>query len=77
MSAPSDGDSAGPRSGPFIAAAIAGQHEGERFLRRLDCCSDPDALYHALINAFVAGDAGQPKLRGFARALQKAAERAA
>lgn len=72
MSAVSEGDSTGPRSGPFIAAVIGGQAEGERFLRRLDCCSPPDALFAAIVAAFDEHDPSQARLRGLCRAIEKA-----
>lgn len=69
--------SGGSANGEFISAAIAGQREGERFLRRLDSCSPPDGLFAAIVAAFDANDPSQARLRGLCRALQKHAERVA
>lgn len=61
----------------FISEIIAGQAEGDRFIRELDDCASPDALANRIIEIMASDGAGNPKLRGFARACQKRLERTA
>ena len=76
MSAADDGDSTGSRSGAFIAAAIAGQREGEAFIRSLpDFYVDPEALFHLVLAAIDERDPSHARLRGLCRGILKHLER--
>lgn len=61
----------------FISEAIAGQAEGDRFVRELDSFSSPEALTNKIIEIMASDSPGNPRLRGFARAIQKRLERTA
>ncbi len=61
----------------FIADAIAGQSEAEKFLWDLNPCTAPDALAQELIKLASSDDPPTRRLHGFCRAIQKKFERLA
>ena len=64
-------------SSSYIASIIAGQQEGDAFLRSVNDCIHADALHGRIVAIVQSEGAGSVKLIGFARAIQKKLERTA